>query len=726
MTTGSTEVFGCDGGRRRRVLRKLKPVVWVGCWLVIVAVWKSHEARACTRAAAADSEPPSIVLISVDTLRADRLGCYGSRHTPTPHIDAIAQGGTRFTAIDSQVPLTFPSHVSLFTSTYPFFNGIEDNGEVLRPDAVTLATVLKLHGYRTGAFIGGFTLDRRFGLNQGFDDYDSTFDLHRQGDSDPGDVKRRGSEVVAAAIRWLPSNDLRPFFLFLHLYDLHTPYNLPASYRARYGTGYDAELRYVDDQIGVFWDALRQRHLLGKTLVVFVSDHGESLGEHGEQTHGYFIYQSTIWVPLIIHWPDGREKATPRVDTPASLMDVAPTVVQIAGIPPPREFQGRSLLELLHPGASDAARAVYSESLYAHEHFECAPLRSVRLGRYQYIQAPKPELYDLAADPGETRNLYRQNRSLALASEEKLNSLRARFGSDHPLGGKVLDPEAVARLSSLGYVAVSSPQAAAGETGADPKDRIAAFEEYGRAIILASTGHVDEANAILEKLLAGNPDLADVRMSLGLNDQRRRRPQEAAREFVQVLKANPYNVQAHFDLGLSFYQLREMDEAAKECNAALAIAPYYTRAEELLGSIDLEKGDYGGGREHFEHILTIDPSDYSAHYNLGALDTLQGQWVEGEQQLQSALKVDPEAADAHNVLGSLYFRESDLPRAEREFQQAIRLRPGFASAHYNLGLAFREQDRQNDAINEFRQALAADPQFRPAREALGLPDPPPK
>jgi arylsulfatase A-like enzyme/Tfp pilus assembly protein PilF len=695
--------------------------MWQGACIALMAVLSPLLALAGNTTPVASQKAPSIILISIDTLRADRLGCYGYRRTPTPHLDAITQGGTLFTAIDSQVPLTFPSHVSLFTSTYPFFNGIEDNAEALRPNAVTLATLLKSRGYHTGAFVGGFALDRRFGLNQGFDEYDSTFDPHREGDSDPGDVKRLGGEVVASAVQWLQGNSSRPFFLFLHLYDLHTPYNLPANYRTRYGAGYDAELHYVDEQVGVFWDALRQRHLLDDTLVVFLSDHGESLGEHREQTHGYFIYQSTVWVPLIIHWPAGSGSFAARAGEPASLMDVAPTILQFAGIPLPREFQGRSLLEMLRPGPPETARDIYSESLYAHHHFGCASLQSLRTGRYKYIQAPKPELYDLAVDPGETRNFYEQKRSLALAFQERLLALRARYRSEHPLGGRALDPEAVARLSSLGYVAVSSPHSGAAGTGADPKDRIAEFEEYGRAIILASTGHIDESNATLERLLAQHPELLDLRMSLGLNDQRLRRQDDAAREFRQILKTDPLNIQAHFDLGLSLYDLHETEDATKELEAALAIAPYYTRAEELLGSISLQKGDYQRGREHFEHILTIDPNNYGAHYNLGALATLQGQWKEGELHLQAALQADPRNPDAHNVLGSLYLRKGDLDKAAPEFQEAIRLRPQFASAHYNLGLAFRKQNRENDAVNEFRRALAVDPQFRPAREALGLP-----
>jgi tetratricopeptide (TPR) repeat protein len=664
------------------------------------------------------SKTTSIVLISIDTLRADHLSCYGYRRVKTSHIDAITAKGTLFSAVDSQVPLTLPSHVSLFTSTYPFFNGIEDNGEPLRASAVTLATVLKSNGYRTAAFVGGFVLDRRFGLNQGFDEYDSTFDLHRQKQTDPGDIKRLGADVVEAATKWLEGNSGTPFFLFLHLYDLHTPYNLPATYRTHYGIGYDAELQYVDEQVGSICDFLRDRGLFDKTLLVLTSDHGESLGEHGEKTHGYFIYQSTLWVPLIIHWPAGSGDFPARSDQPASLIDVAPTILQFAGVPQPPQFQGRSVLEFLRAGSPQVTREVYSESRYAHNHFGCSPLRSLRTGSYKYIQAPKPELYDLAADPGETRNLFEPRRSVALNLQERMLSLRARFRGEHPLGGRTLDPDAVARLGSLGYIALSSPHPDSPDSGADPKDRITDFEDYGRAIVLASAGRVDESNTLLERLLLHNPELLDLRMSLGLNYQRLRRNEDAAREFRQVLKADPLNVQAHFDLGLSLFELHRMDEAIKELQAALAIAPYYTRAEELLGTIWLNKGDYTRASEQFTHILTIEANNYTAHYNLGALAILTGQWDAGEQHLRAALEVDPDDPDAHNTLGSLYLRKGDLDKAVAEFREAIRLRPKFASAHYNLGLAFRKQNRENDAVSEFRQAWAIDPQLRPTRDAL--------
>jgi arylsulfatase A-like enzyme/Flp pilus assembly protein TadD len=661
---------------------------------------------------------PSIILISIDTLRADHLSCYGYHEVKTSHLDALTKGGTIFTAVNSQVPLTFPSHVSLFTATYPFFNGIEDNGEILRPHAVTLAMLLKSHGYHTGAVVGGFVMDSRFGLNQGFDDYDSTFDLHRQERSDPGDIKRLGADVVEATKKWLDVNSSHPFFLFLHLYDLHTPYNLPASYRARFGTGYDAELRYVDEQVGVFLDSLRRQNLFDSSLIVLTSDHGEGLGEHGEKTHGYFIYQSTLWVPLIVHWPASNANFPPKVDSPARLMDVAPTILQFAGISPPPEFQGRSLLELLHPDASKTPREVYSESLYAHSHFGCSSLRALRTGRYKYIQAPKPELYDLLTDAGETRNLYSQQSALARTARETLTALSARLAKQHPSAQRALDPDTVARLNSLGYVAGSSGESGSADSGPDPKDRIGEFEEYGRALLLGSSGRIEESNAILNRLLARRPELLDMRMSLGVNDQRLRRHDAAAREFQQILKKDPLNVKAHFDLGLSLLEMGKLDEATREFQATLAIFPSYPRAEDLLGNVALRKADYDHARERFEHVLSIDPHDYAANYNLGALDVLLGQWDLGEQHLRAALSLDPDDPAAHNTLGSLYLRKGDLDKAELEFRETLRLQPKSAYTHYNLGLVFRKQNRESDAAKEFRQAVALDPQFGAARDAL--------
>ncbi|HET7213498.1 MAG TPA: sulfatase-like hydrolase/transferase, partial [Terriglobia bacterium] len=654
-----------------------------------------------------------------DTLRADRLSCYGYRGHATPHIDAIAKDGTLFSAIDSQVPLTLPSHTSLLTSTYPFSNGVEDNGEEVPAHTVTLASVLKAHGYNTAAFVGGFVLDRRFGLNQGFDLYDSRFDLHKAGGTDAGDIKRLGGEVVDSAIQWMQKNNEAPFFVFLHLYDLHSPYNLPPLYRSRFGTGYEAELQYVDVEIGGLWNFLSQNGLLKNTLVVFTADHGEGLGQHGESTHGYFIYQSTLWVPLIFHWPAEHEHSFPaRLNAPAGLVDVAPTILQFLGISSPPQFQGKSLLGWLYSGKPQADREIFSESLYAHRHFGCSGLQSLRLGQYKYTDAPKPEFYDLQKDPGELHNLYLQKRSLALAYRERLRDLVARFKKGHAASNRALNPEALARLSSLGYASVSSPHSGPIAVGADPKDRIRAYEEYGRAVELVSEGRLQQSNAQLEQLLAAYPHLTDLRTSLGWNYQKIDNHAAAAKEFKLVLKEDPLNIIAHYDLGVSYFRLNQLQDAVKELQATLAIAPYYTQAENLLGTILLQEGKYDEAAQHFHNILKTAPDDYGANYDLGALAILNQQWEQAYQHLQAALRVEPKNPAAHNTMGSYYLRRGDLTSAQEEFAQSIQLDPNFARAHFNLGLVFLRQKQNEKASSEFQRALSIDPNLQRARDEL--------
>ncbi len=668
---------------------------------------------------AGNSTSPSLILISVDTLRADRLSCYGYRALRTPNIDAISKGGTLFSSASSQVPLTLPSHVSMLTSTHPFSNGIEDNGQPLGASAPTLATILKSRGYRTAAFVGGFVLDRRFGLHKGFDVYDSPFSLSRKQTTDPGDVKRFGEDVIRSATSWLQENGNLPFFIFIHLYDLHAPYRVPASWRGAVAkNAYDAALAYEDDAVGRFWNFLARQGLVGKSLIVFTSDHGESLGEHGETTHGYFIYESTLRVPLIIHWPSATKIFPPRIDEPVSLLDLAPTILQFLGMPIPSTFQGRSLLGLVNHKTPSSPSEIYSESLYARNHFGCSSLRSLRWGEYKYIEAPQPEFYNLAQDPSEARNLYAQQRSLAQGYRERLKALRSRYANAGSARPQALNPEAVSALKSLGYMAGGNSRVENEDSGPDPKDRIADSESYSRALALASAGRVAEAQARLQQLSSKFPEVSDIRISLGLNQQRSRQHREAVDSFLQVLKLDPANVLAHFNLAVSYFELKQLDLSLRELQAVLSIAPYYSRAEELMGTLWLHKRDYGKARTHFEKLLSLEPDNYSGHYNLGVLATKEERWEEGERHLVAALKAEPRSTEGHNALGSLYLRRGNLEHARQAFEDALRLEPNFAAAHYNLGLVYRRQKKDAQAAQAFRRALAADPQFRPAREAL--------
>jgi arylsulfatase A-like enzyme/Tfp pilus assembly protein PilF len=601
----------------------------------------------------------SVILISVDTLRADHLSCYEAHRRPTPNIDALAKHGTVFTQISSPFPLTLPSHTVLFTSTYPFANGVEDNGVPFQSKAVTLASVLKSGGYKTAAFVASFVLDRRFGLNRGFDLYDGPIEVHNVTTA-PMERKRSGAQVADAALRWLDRNSSSPFFLFLHLYDLHLPYDLPPDPNLRRGeTGYNAELAYDDRVLGNFFAALNSRKLLDKALIVFTSDHGEGLGDHGESTHGYFIYQSTLRVPLIMHWPAGFNRAlSGRVDEPASLLDVAPTILDAVGIPRPAAMRGRSLF------SAGQDRPIYSESLYARNHFGCAPLRSLRVGRYKYIQAPKPELYDLTTDPNESRNLYDQQRSRADELGHQIDALRANAATTRHAAPR---SDSVEALRSLGYLAGPAKSTGA-NSKIDPKDRIGDFEAYLRALDISSAGKLSQAGAPLTKLRDKLRDVPEIRVSLRLNEQRAGNYASAANEFKAALQQAPSDAQAHFELGFCFFHMGRQDEAIPQFKAALAVEPWYTRADEALAEIYTRKQDYPQARTYLNQLLSTDPNSYTAHYNLGIFAALEQNWGDAERHMLLALHADPRSTEAHDALGKIYQQEGKSDKAAEQFR----------------------------------------------------------
>lgn len=605
-----------------------------------------------------------VILISVDTLRADHLSCYQASRRPTPHIDSLAQHGTLFSQVSSAFPLTLPSHAALFTSTYPFVNGVEDNGVALKP-SITLATVLKSAGYKTGAFVASFVLDQRFGLKQGFDVYDGPMDVHNMSTSDPVEHKRPGAKVAEAALEWLGRNANAPVFLFLHLYDLHLPYDISQNPSLRRGEeGYSAELAYEDRVLGDFLAALNRLKLLDKALIVFTSDHGEGLGDHRESTHGYFIYQSTLHVPLLIHWPFGFTRVPgKRMDEPATLLDITPTILDALGIPRPAQMRGVSLITAA-PG-----REIYSESVYAENHFGCAPLRSLRAGRYKYIQSPKPELYDLASDPNETQNLYDQQRSRAAVLAQRLAAVSATAPAARSGKAASPAPDTIATLRSLGYLA-GSTKSIRGVSHIDAKDRIGDFEQYLRALDLAAAGNLPQSDAVLRSLRERSPDVVDVMLSLGLNEQRAGDFASAAQEFKAAIQQAPGNAEAHYELGFSQFHLGELDEAVRQFQTTVALEPWYALADEALAEIYTRKNEYPQARAALNQLLLIDPNSYAAHYNLGIFAAMEQNWSLAERHMQAALRADPHSVQAHDALGKIFQQEGKTEKAAQEFQAA--------------------------------------------------------
>jgi arylsulfatase A-like enzyme len=537
-----------------------------------------------------------VILISIDTLRADHLSAYGYRKIATPNIDALLQnGGTKFSNVSCQIPLTLPSHTSLFTSTYPSENGIEENAQHVSSGVVTLASVLRGYGYQTAAFIGSVFLEKEMGLDQGFDVYDSPFDFEAfspiSGEVFLGRAaknqyaareSRDGALVVAAAGQWLAKHNGQPSFVFLHLFDMHQPYSQPASVARKRGISrYDAQLLYVDRLLGTFHQAIVEDRIWDKSLVVLLADHGESLGDHGEANHGYFIYQSTLWVPLLVHWPTPSGQHLPAVTEPAGLIDVAPTILDFLHIAAPRTFHGRSLLGDASGHLPSAPHEVYSESLHAHHSFGWAPLRSLRIGSYKYIQAPRPELYNLQNDPGELNNIVNKDAPQALLLQTELKKVLLRYPSTGAVQHSSISPQTETLLRSLGYLS-SGPPVQAESSGADPKDRLAEFREYNLASEAAADGHRDRAISILSGLVARDPHNILALRDIGAYSLDRKSYARARSSFQRFLAIAPNDYMGRFELGVADERLGRFKEAENELQRACRIAPEATQCTHEL------------------------------------------------------------------------------------------------------------------------------------------------
>ncbi len=577
----------------------------------------------CVGAAAPPDVSPStpIILISIDTLRADHLSAYGYSKIQTPHLDSFAKGGTLFKQVESQIPLTLPSHTSLFTSTYPFQNRIEENGERVPPGAVTLASVLRSHGYKTAAFIGSDFLDSRFGLDQGFDFYESPFNLEAARVTNPFSmtVRRNGALVVRAARQWLNANRGQPVFAFVHLYDLHEPYDLPQDAARQRGISqYDAELEYVDQVLGEFKQTLIESGWWEKSLVILLSDHGEGLGEHQESDHGYFIYESTLWVPLILHWPAGAAGYPAVAPVPCGLIDVAPTILDFLHLPTPGSFVGRSQLGTIKAGDAGGPSAVYSESLYAHDAFRWAPLRSLRAERYKLIDAPKAELYDLDADPHEKTNLLPRKSAIASELHTQLDTLLAHYAPTSPAPTQQISQETLAALESLGYLAVAPPAEAEGP-GPDPKDRLEEYHAYAAALLALEEGH---ANLALPK-------------------------------FREILAKSPHNTLARFHLGECYFKTDQPENALREWTTTLKLDPAYAPAAEALGEYWLERGDYTKARLRFAQVVALTPDSYTGQFKLAIAEEHLGLLKEALGHLEAACNIAPHSEKCAEELQAL-------------------------------------------------------------------------
>lgn len=654
---------------------------------------------ACRAPGPGTTAPPHarhLVIVTIDTLRADHVGAYGARSAATPHLDGLARDGAMAPEASAHVPLTRPSHVSLFTGRLPSQTGIRDNiSPAVLPAVPLLAEVLKQAGFATGAFVSSVVLDASSGLGRGFDVYSDRFEGSGNAAQFLSTLQRTGDKTTAEALAWLEKTTvgLRPsgrIFLWLHLYDPHDPYQPPEPYASRFaGRPYDGEVAWSDELVGRLDAALARLALRDTTALVVTSDHGEGLGDHGERLHGFFVYQTTLRIPFFVRGP-GVVPGT-RLSGTVGLVDTFPSVLDLLGVPAPGDLAGRSLATELRGGPALAAKPLYAESLVPLLHFGWSDLRVLREGRWKFIAAPRAELYDLTSDPGEQTNLVTiqaaRGEALRSALGQLLDAERAAAARAGPAAAAAASPELLEKLGALGYVGGTAP-AQTQTPGADPKDKIQDFRI---------------ANELIREGL------------LRLHD---RDYSASAARFKAVLARKIASFEVHFYLAQALAGLSRHAEATRHFQEAAQRAPAFGPAWEGLAGSLVASGRKAEARKAYETALPLSPKSGALRARLGDVLRDLGAIDEAIRRQAEATELAPGVASYWNSLGMTQGGNGRAAAAERSFREATRLDAKNARYAYNLGLILLRQGRASEARPWFEKALALDPAFAPARERL--------
>lgn len=669
-----------------------------------------------------------LVVVTIDTLRADRLGAYGSSTVPTPHFDRLAREGARALDATTHVPITRPSHTSLFTARYPSEHGVRDNiARPLAADVPTLAELLHGQGFSTAAFVSSVVLAKQSGLNRGFDTYDDRFDTDTRDVTFLDAVQRRGDATIGAVERWLdgrsPEAQAKRTALWVHLYDPHDPYEPPEPFASQFrGREYDGEVAWTDTLLGRLRATLEAHHLWDDALVVVTADHGEALGEHGETGHGFFIYETTLKVPLVLRGPGVPPGTT--IGGPVRLVDVAPTALALLGLPAfPAPVVGRALQASLGAGAAPVTGTTYAESLTPLLHYQWSDLRVWRDGAWKYILAPRPELYDLAADPGETTDLSTAQpataRKLRAALEAVLRAEREKATAQGDVTAEI-PAEMLQKLGALGYVSPGAAKDAVAQ-GADPKDKIAEFQTLNGlmrdGLAALETKRFAESAATFAQLRKAGADSFQVHFYEGRALAGLGRARDAEARFTRTLELMPTYGEAYLELANTWVARKDLSQALAVVKRGEAAVPKEPSLVEREGQILQARGDLAGALGTYARAATLAPADALLRWRQGEVLLALRRPGEALTKYREATTLDPSVADFWNSLGMVQGGEGRNDEAAEAFRQAATRDPKNAQYAYNLGLVLMRAGRA-DARQWFEQALARDPAFGPARQRL--------
>ncbi len=683
----------------------------------------------------------NVLLISIDTCRADHLSCYGFLKNTTPNIDAIAADGILFENVISPVPITLPSHSSMLTGTIPPYHGVHDNYDYrLGESNLTLAEILKDKGFSTGGIVSAFVMGAQFGVDQGFDSFNDRFENLQKTDK----PERIGTRTSGFAIEWLEEHKDEKFFLFLHYFDPHYDYKPPEPFASEFAPDlYAGEIAYTDYCIGQVIDKLKELGLYDSTLIIITSDHGEMLGEHGESTHSFYIYQGAVRVPLIFKLP-GRDKSK-VITKPVGLIDIVPTICGLLGIDKPDSAQGTDISGYCTGKESSVRddRYLYCESFIPSK-FGANPLLGVINNRYKYIQAKNPELYDLLKDPKETDNLAQKDSQRARILKDKLQQILEKFVRKNTDGNILLDTESLRRLESLGYVGGSVEENFEFDPAKeDHKEVFDLFKLESSILVLSFYGKFDQAKRQCEKLLIQRPNLlrghqcmvdiaiAQEDISLaethnlkileikpdyarahnqqGLLYQLQGRHDEAINHFHRALKLGFHLAQTYDALGISLASLGKFEEAVQQFRLGLEIEPDNVEILNNLGMAYQSLDKLDEAIESYLEVLRLDASFSKAHYNLGRVFKLKGAPDKAMAYFQEAVRLEPSYAEAHNDLGMLLAPRGQYDQAEHHFKEVLRIMPSWTDNHDKLGHIYYLQGKHPLAVTHWKEAVKLQP-----------------
>jgi arylsulfatase A-like enzyme/predicted Zn-dependent protease len=657
----------------------------------------------CSRAKAPRTPPnANVLLITLDTTRADRIGAYGQRLAVTPNLDRLAAGGTLFEQCITPTAFTLPSHSSIMTGLYPPAHGVRINGDAALADSHdTLAERLKRRGYRTGAFVGAFVLDGRWGLSQGFDHYDDEFHIGPDQRLDLARVQRPANTVVDAALAWLKQDTSRPFLAWVHLYDPHAPYEPPKPF-----SGYDGEITFADAQVARLVAWLAERGLTDNTIIVVAGDHGEGLGSHGESEHGYYIYDYAVRVPLIVRAP-GFKPA--RVSAQVRTTDILPTLLELTATEPPRAIDGQSLVPLLTDPAHSHPRYAYSESISTKLQYGWSALYSLRTTGYKFIEAPRSELYDLLSDPGETKNRLDEERRVARELKGELARIRAGAEKRAPKHQEAnLDPETVQKLASLGYLGGGSAIARDDKDLADPKDKLHLYESIGYAVNLLSKNDHKGAADVLEIVLGDDPNIPQAQLLVSSAYRKIGQKEKARAVLDAYLKADPGNTRALIAMGEILLEEGRGDDVIAISRRALASDERNARAYELMADVYVTRKDYPAAVSSLQKVVEIQPKLTRSRNNLAAALIGIGRLPQAEQLLLDIAKEYPKFPLVHYHLGLLREKQGRLAEARAAYAKEVENHPKSMVARFNYGVLLLRLGDGGGAETQMRTLIEQD------------------